>query len=150
MNWRTSTVLGIVLATAVGAATRWSTVPLARHGTMRTDCSACHADSAPRTHTREFVNRGHGPAALKNRQECLACHTDTEASCDACHHDQPPDWHTDDFCNPRLGTLETREHLRIARSHRESCSECHATTYATQCVECHRPEESWLGRGEDR
>ena len=143
-------MLGVVLATAVVASSRWAAVPLAHRGTMRADCSTCHARSAPRTHTREFLDRGHGPVALQNRQECLVCHEDTEASCDQCHSERPPDWHTDDFRNPRLGTQETREHLRIAHTRRESCVECHATTYTTRCVECHRPEEGWLGRSQEK
>ncbi len=146
MNLRVSTLIGVVLAMVLAAATRWSGVPLARHGKMRGDCSTCHARSAPLTHTLEFIERGHGPAALQSRQECLACHSDPETSCDECHRERPPDWHTDDFRNPRLGTFETREHIRIARSHHESCIECHAATYTTGCVDCHRPEEDWLGR----
>ena len=149
MSWRTWTLIGAILGTALVAAAHWSTTPRSRGDSMQEDCSSCHAGSAPRTHTRVFVEREHGPAALVNRQECLGCHERTAESCDPCHREQPPDWHTDDFRNPALGSLEMREHIRVARNHREACSECHAATYMTRCVDCHRPEEGWLGRTAD-
>ncbi len=149
MSWRTWTLIGAILATALVASAHRSTSPLPRGDSMQGNCSSCHAGSAPRTHTRVFVEREHGPAARVNRQECLGCHERVAESCDPCHREQPPDWHTDDFRNPALGSLERHEHIRIARNHSEACSECHAATYMTRCVDCHRPEEDWLGRAAD-
>lgn len=111
-------------------------------------CSNCHEGSAPRSHTRTFVAREHGPAAQENGPLCLGCHEDVEKSCDDCHRAIAPDWHTDDFRNPALGSVEAGEHVRIAREHRDACSTCHAVTYMDRCVDCHRPEEDWLGRSE--
>jgi hypothetical protein len=148
MSWRTWTLIGAILVTALVASAHRSATLRSRGDSMQQDCSSCHADSAPRTHTRVFVESEHGPAARGNRQECAGCHERTAESCDPCHRGQAPDWHTDDFRNPALGSTEMHEHIRIARDHREACSECHAATYMTRCVECHRPEEGWLGRAE--
>ncbi len=146
MRWWTATLLAVVLVTTALATARWVAVPGSHILSMQQNCSACHAGSAPRTHTREFVDREHGLAAPAGRQECLGCHMDVEESCDQCHRAQPPDWHTGDFLNPALGSPEMSEHIRIARRHRESCGECHAESYTTRCVDCHLPDEAWLGR----
>ncbi|MCP3917160.1 MAG: hypothetical protein GY711_16550 [bacterium] len=146
MKWWAATFLATALVTAALAAAHWAVVPAGRTPSMQQNCSACHAGSAPRTHTRAFVDREHGPAARADRQECLACHGNAAESCHRCHREQPPDWHTGDFRNPVLGVVEMREHIRIARGHRESCGECHTGTYMTRCVGCHRPDEGWLGR----
>jgi hypothetical protein len=147
MSWRARALLGAVLGTSLVAAAHWSNIPTTRSPAMQENCSDCHAGSAPRTHTRKFVDHEHGPVARVNREDCLGCHENTEVSCDGCHREQSPKWHTEDFRNPALGTLEMREHIRIARNYRDSCRECHATMYMTRCAECHRPDEDWLGRG---
>jgi hypothetical protein len=139
-------LLGLLLATTLAAAANWSRVPGYAGSSLQQDCSSCHAGSVPPTHSRNFVEREHGAAARMNRQECLGCHENAKESCAPCHQKQPPTWHTDDFRNPGLGTPEMREHIRIAGKHRESCNECHATTYMDGCADCHRPEEEWLGR----
>jgi hypothetical protein len=149
MSWRSWTLIAVMLAAALVASAHRSTAPRSRGDSMREDCSSCHKGSAPRTHTRVFVEREHGPAARGNRRECLGCHERTAESCDPCHREQPPDWHSDDFRNPALGSVEMHEHIRIARNHREACSECHATSYMNRCVHCHRPAEEWLGRSGD-
>lgn len=147
-SWWTAVLAAAVLVTTAIATTRWAVIPPSHTASMQQSCSACHAGSAPRTHTREFIARAHGPAALANRRECLGCHQDPAESCDRCHREQAPDWHTEDFLNPALGVPEMTEHIRIARGHRESCRECHTETYMTRCADCHRPDEGWLGRGD--
>lgn len=146
MKWRDAMILGVILAAALAAAVYWFRIPGHIGASSESDCSSCHAGSAPQTHSREFVELRHGAAARMNRQKCLGCHEDAKEFCEPCHQKQPPPWHTDDFRNPALGTLEMREHIRIARGRRETCNECHAKTYMTRCVDCHRPEEGWLGR----
>jgi hypothetical protein len=147
MRWWGTTMVVAIVGTTMASAAHWSFRSTDQGASMQEDCSACHARSAPRTHTRSFVDYEHGPVALASREDCLGCHEDTKQSCDDCHLERAPDWHTDDFRNPVLGTVETREHIRIAGIHRDSCVECHDTTYMTRCAECHRPEEGWLGRG---
>ncbi|MAF64274.1 MAG: hypothetical protein CMJ84_01265 [Planctomycetes bacterium] len=150
MKWWVGTLLALVVATAAFAAAHWARIPASHTASMRRDCSTCHAGSAPRTHTRDFVEREHGPAALAGRRECLGCHEEVERACDLCHLSVAPEWHTPDFLQPALGALELGEHIRIARGHRESCGECHATTYLSRCAHCHRADEEWLGRGRGR
>ena len=149
MSWRTWTLLGVALGASLFAAAYWSNAPRPHSTSMQGKCSSCHARSAPRTHTRKFVEYEHGPEARVDREDCLGCHEDTESSCDECHREQSPGWHTEDFRNPGLGTFEMREHIRIARNHQETCRECHATMYMARCAECHRPGEDWLGRSDD-
>jgi hypothetical protein len=149
MSWRAWTLAGVILGTALMASAHRNATLRSRGDAMQEDCSSCHAGSAPRTHTRVFVEHEHGPAALANRQECVGCHERTAESCDPCHRQQPPNWHNDDFRNPALGSVEMQEHIRVARNHREACNECHAVTYMTRCAKCHRPEDGWLGRSGD-
>jgi hypothetical protein len=147
MKWWNSIIVVVILSVTVAAAIHWSFINTEHGYEAEEDCSTCHARSALQTHTRDFIEKEHGPIALADRTSCLGCHEDTEDDCDDCHLSQAPDWHTNDFQNPVLGTVETREHIRIANIHRDTCAECHNTTYMTRCVECHRPEEDWLGRG---
>ena len=147
MKWWGGIIVLVILSVTVAAAIHWSFLNTEHGNVAEEDCSACHARSAMETHTRSFVATEHGPIALADRSSCQGCHEDTQEACDDCHLSQAPEWHTDDFRNPALGTVETREHIRIANIHEDSCAECHNTTYMTRCVECHRPEEGWLGRG---
>lgn len=147
MNWGGNTLVVAVVAITAIASTHWAQTPSSRAPSMQGNCSACHKGSAPSTHSRDFIDLDHGSAALANRQECLVCHEDAEESCNRCHQKEAPKWHSPDFLYPALGSFEMAEHIRIARDHRSSCGECHGETYMTRCVDCHRPDEDWLGRG---
>jgi hypothetical protein len=147
VKWWGGIIVVVILSVTVAAAIRWSFINTEHGNVADEDCATCHARSAMETHTRSFIEHEHGPEALANRSNCQGCHEDTQEACDECHLSQAPEWHTDDFRNPVLGTVETREHIRIANIHQDSCVECHKTSYMTRCLECHRPEEAWLGRG---
>ncbi|KAF0240434.1 MAG: hypothetical protein FD180_4936 [Planctomycetota bacterium] len=110
------------------------------------DCARCHKGSPPSTHTPGYVAEGHGPAALLNRASCLGCHK--RESCDECHLKERPKWHTSGFRAPGRGREEREEHVRVAAAHRQACGECHAVRFASQCAECHRPDEAWLKAAE--
>ena len=148
MKWWGGILVAVILTVMVAAVIHWTFMNTQHGNVAEEDCSACHARSALQTHTRDFVESEHGPIALADRSSCEGCHEDTQEACDDCHLSQAPDWHTDDFRNPVLGPVETREHIRIAKFHEDTCSECHNSTYMARCVECHRPDENWLGRGD--
>ncbi|MEK7468680.1 MAG: hypothetical protein AAB074_14815 [Planctomycetota bacterium] len=139
-----ASILGILLLVVALSAAAWlahegvSGVSCAKAG----DCASCHKGSPPTTHTPAFVEEGHGPAALQNQASCLGCHK--RESCDECHAKERPKWHTSGFRAPGRGREEREEHIRISAAHRESCGECHARRFASQCAECHRPDEAWL------
>ena len=84
-----------------------SSAPCGQHN----NCATCHQGSAPRTHTAEFVEAGHGPAAFLDRQQCLGCHQQQD-SCDDCHLKTPPAWHSEDFCRPALGARVNETNTR--------------------------------------
>jgi hypothetical protein len=106
------------------------------------NCAACHKNSAPRTHTSEFIKAGHGPVAEFNRQQCSGCHQ--QDSCNECHLKTPPVRHSEAFRHPACGSRQRDEHALIATSHRNTCSECHAQRFQDQCASCHRPDEEDL------
>jgi hypothetical protein len=105
-------------------------------------CATCHKNSAPRTHTAEFIETGHGPAAHLNRLQCVGCHQ--QDSCDDCHLKTPPAWHTEAFRHPAQGWRQRDEHALIATGHHSACGECHAHRFQDQCASCHRPDEEDL------
>ncbi len=105
----------------------------------QSNCTNCHEDRVPRSHTPEFVARTHGQVAIVDRVTCDGCHE--RKSCDDCHQKNPPPWHTDAFRNPGRGSGEREEHTRVGKEHRASCMECHTPRFRKQCSECHRPDE---------
>jgi hypothetical protein len=109
----------------------------------RNNCASCHRGSAPRTHTPEFIDEGHGVVALVERKQCYGCH-EKENSCDVCHSKTQPTWHTEAFRHPALGPRQRDEHALVAANHQQSCSECHVRRFQDQCSSCHRPDEKDL------
>ena len=142
-----------IMCVAGTFALNWADTPLStapcgqgnmHQGNIRQEnnCATCHNDSPPRTHSLEFIEAGHGPVALINRQQCVACHK--QSSCDDCHQKTQPAWHTENFRRPACGWRQRDEHALVATGHRNSCSECHAKRFQDQCASCHRPDEEDL------
>ena len=121
----------------------WADTPISKAPCgQENNCAVCHQNSAPRTHTTEFIETGHGPAAYLHREQCIGCHQ--KNSCDDCHLKTPPAWHTEAFCHPAGGPRQRDEHSLIATGHRNACTECHAQNFQNQCASCHRPDEKSL------
>ena len=135
---------GVLLTVIALAAAAWLAAEGAsgRACAKSGDCASCHKGSPPSTHSPLFVAEGHGPAALLNRAACTGCHK--PASCDECHDKARPKWHSSGFRAPGRGREERDEHVRLAAEHRQACEECHRRRFASQCAECHRPDEAWL------
>jgi hypothetical protein len=132
-----------ILCVAGTFALNWADTPISTAPCGQgANCAKCHENSAPRTHTAEFIEAGHGPAAQLDRQHCLGCHL--QNSCDDCHLKTPPAWHTEAFRQPACGWRQRDEHALIATSRRTTCSECHAQRFQDQCASCHRPDEEDL------
>jgi hypothetical protein len=132
-----------ILCVAGTFAFDWADTPISKASCGQdNNCAACHKDSAPRTHTAEFIEAGHGPTAHLNRQQCIGCHQ--QDSCNDCHLKTPPAWHTEAFRRPACGWRQRDEHALIATSHRTTCSECHLQRFQDQCASCHRPDEESL------
>src|SRR5438093_7252096 len=51
-------------------------------------CSACHQSEKPESHNPFWHLRGHGIAAMIDRENCAACHEPT--SCERCHAESKP------------------------------------------------------------
>ena len=121
----------------------WTDVPIGKSACSEgNNCATCHENSAPRTHTVDFIETGHGPVARLDRQQCMGCHQ--QDSCTNCHLETPPVWHTEAFRHPARGWRERDEHALVATGHRDKCSECHVQRFQTQCGSCHRPDEEDL------
>ncbi|HJN64930.1 MAG: hypothetical protein QF408_08755 [Pirellulales bacterium] len=137
-------VVAVTILCMMGAfAFHWADTPIGKASCGEgNNCATCHKNSAPRTHSAEFIEAGHGPAAHLNRQQCLDCHQ--QESCQDCHLKTPPSWHTEAFRQPACGWRQRDEHALIATSHRAACSECHAQRFQEQCASCHRPDEEDL------
>jgi hypothetical protein len=107
---------------------------LSRHGVMshagqQPDCAACHTEESfctdchtstrPKNHNAIFRDRGHGFAAISNRQDCATCHRQDQ--CQSCHQDAEPRSHT--------ATFKDQGH----------CRSCHISNNAvgSSCQTCH-------------
>lgn len=83
-------------------------------------CVACHLDVPPENHNNFWRLRGHGLAAMIDRQNCAACHESD--SCDRCHREVIPKTHV----GPWAGTQSTH------------CYSCHLPLQDNGCVACHK------------
>jgi hypothetical protein len=74
----------------------------------------------------DWVQKNHGPAALKNRGECLLCHQ-SQGECQECHRYRPA-FHGQ-------VTRWIGRHSKVAKSVTDPrCIECHKVT---ECEKCH-------------
>jgi hypothetical protein len=89
-------------------------------------CVQCHREEAPENHNAFWHLRGHGLAAMADRQNCAACH---EAdSCARCHAESPP-----------------RNHVGMwGAPHDTHCLSCHFPLRQQGCVACHAGTPSHL------
>src|SRR6185503_1230191 len=62
-------------------------------------CIQCHREEAPTNHNAFWHLRGHGIAAMMDRQNCAACH-ETD-SCVRCHEEAIPRNHVASFGSPQ-------------------------------------------------
>lgn len=83
-------------------------------------CSSCHQEMAPRTHTNFWRQRGHGVATSIDRDDCRTCHQ--VDFCDRCHQDTAPRSHTGSFAS----SLQTH------------CLGCHTPLSGEPCLVCHK------------
>jgi len=88
------------------------------------ECASCHAKTEPSSHTEPWRKRGHGFAAILNRDTCATCHK--EDSCVRCHSQTSPSSHgTAMFAGSKnLHCVSCHEPLGSA----ENCSACHKDT----------------------
>lgn len=93
----------------------------------RDNCHQCHSIMRPRDHNLGWHQRGHGPAAMNERDRCATCHTGDE--CVACHR-TPPRSHTP------MAAFRLGGHAAAARMNTRSCMTCH--TFENTCSNCHR------------
>jgi c(7)-type cytochrome triheme protein len=89
-------------------------------------CSACHQSQAPENHNAFWRLRGHGVAAMIDRENCAACHE--PMSCERCHAETRPRNHVGFWGQPR----DTH------------CLVCHQPLAAEGCVACHATAKSHL------
>jgi hypothetical protein len=83
-------------------------------------CVACHLDEPPENHNNFWRLKGHGLAAMIDRQNCAACHESD--SCDRCHREVIPQTH--------VGMWSS-----VKATH---CLSCHLPLSANGCVACHK------------
>jgi hypothetical protein len=89
-------------------------------------CAACHKSEPPESHNNFWRLRGHGVAAMIDRQNCAACHESD--SCERCHRDAIPQNH--------VGMWATTKATH--------CLSCHAPLRDTGCAACHQDTPSHL------
>ena len=94
---------------------------------LQNDCSGCHNERKPISHTPRFERSSHGRLATHDRRACATCHE--TAFCENCHMQPPPD-HTVAF---RTGG--GHKQAALVRGGR-SCTVCHG--FQDVCAECHR------------
>jgi hypothetical protein len=83
-------------------------------------CVACHKDEPPENHNNFWRLRGHGLAAMIDRQNCAACHEPD--SCERCHRDAIP-----------------QNHMGLWSSTKAThCLACHTPLRDTGCAACHK------------
>jgi len=87
-------------------------------------CLTCHQIEAPQNHNNFFRSRGHGMAAMIDRQNCAACHE--PSSCDSCHADTLPMSHRGAWGAPK----DTH------------CLGCHFPLVSEGCIVCHKDTPS--------
>lgn len=112
-------------------------------------CSSCHQDEAPRSHTNFWRLRQHGTAAGVDRTACATCHRDD--FCDRCHRETEPSTHVGSWGEP--GNRHCNG-CHIPQTGGTNCSVCHDTiahpsapprpsdaqhagASASQCRTCH-------------
>ena len=111
---------------AHGAESKWSLV--SEHGNKCGDChrerecTSCHTSQAPRSHTGLWRTRGHGHAAMWDRDTCKTCHE--TGTCIACHKQTAPLNHK--------GAWSTNHGFAVTDMDR--CSTCHQASF---CMACH-------------
>ncbi len=101
-------------------------------------CEQCHRSQAPENHSAYWHERGHGLAAMSDRQNCAACHE--PESCESCHASTRPRNHVGSWGAP-LDThcLTCHEPLRS-----EECAACHQSTPSHQSA-THQPSDHFPG-----
>lgn len=82
-------------------------------------CTGCHATEAPRNHTNQFRQVGHGLEAAVDRARCAVCHSAND--CTQCHQQTAPRSHTGSWG----GTKSTH------------CLSCHPSSSGQSCTVCH-------------
>jgi hypothetical protein len=88
-------------------------------------CTACHKVQAPENHNVYWHQRGHGIAAMIDRENCAACHEPT--SCERCHAETKPQSHN-------AGNW--------GAPHDNHCLVCHQPLGQEGCVACHAMAKS--------
>jgi cytochrome c3-like protein len=89
-------------------------------------CITCHREEPPQSHNNFFRHRGHGIAAMMDRQNCATCHEPD--SCDRCHSEVLPMNHRGLWGAPK----DTH------------CLTCHFPLGSEGCVVCHKDTHSHL------
>ncbi|HTF91191.1 MAG TPA: cytochrome c3 family protein [Planctomycetota bacterium] len=89
-------------------------------------CITCHRDEPPRSHNNFFRMRGHGVAAMMDRQSCATCHEPD--SCETCHAEVLPMSHRGLWGAPK----DTH------------CLTCHFPLPSEGCIVCHKDTPSHL------
>ncbi len=87
-------------------------------------CSGCHQEQAPRSHTNFWRQQGHGISVRIDRESCRTCHQ--VDFCDRCHSETAPRSHRGSFAAPL---------------HRH-CLTCHTPLSGEQCAVCHKSTSS--------
>jgi hypothetical protein len=83
-------------------------------------CVACHLDEPPENHNNFWRLKGHGLAAMIDRENCAACHQSD--SCERCHREVIPQTH--------VGMWSS-----VKATH---CLSCHLPLSSNGCVACHK------------
>ncbi len=89
-------------------------------------CIACHREEPPQSHNNFFRTRGHGVAAMMDRQNCAVCHEPD--SCESCHSEVLPITHRGLWGAPK----DTH------------CLSCHFPIASEGCIVCHKDTSSHL------
>ena len=90
----------------------------------KTECTACHRTTKPKSHTGLWRIRTHGTAASFDRDRCKTCHE--TGSCIFCHRRTAPTTHR--------GSWGATHGLTAGSRGSERCMVCHSSA---QCVACH-------------
>jgi len=91
----------------------------------QTQCTDCHMQEKPRSHTEFFKLKGHGLEVGLDRSRCMTCHK--VDFCEKCHMETKPMSHTAAWGSPsNRHCLDC--HYPISSAGGEGCRVCHAST----------------------
>lgn len=116
-------------------------------------CTSCHQQEMPRSHTEYWKQRGHGAFVGIDRSSCMTCHKSVDF-CERCHSSTTPISH-----NAAWGAAANRHcfgcHFPLASAGAQECAVCHTGTpshdatpampdnalhfLGADCRDCHRP-----------